>query len=135
MSHGVLLQFSDSDRKRRRCEQNHGGYIPFHERTGVTQHHTTPSCICRMLWSYAHLSPCLKQQQLQLHQQQQQQHSVAILAQVVDIRRRISAAWVVSLKATCSRHDFSQGSCQELVESDMMKVVLVFGAVSIAWFS
>ena len=63
---------------------------------------------------------------------QQQQHSVAILAQVVDIRRRISAAWVVSLKATCSRHDLFQGSCQELVESDMMKVVLVFGAVSIA---
>ena len=35
LSHGVLLQFSDSDRKRRRCEQNHGGYVPFHERTWV----------------------------------------------------------------------------------------------------
>ena len=35
LSHGVLLQFSDSDHKRRRCEQNHDGYIPFHERTGV----------------------------------------------------------------------------------------------------
>ena len=62
----------------------------------------------------------------------QQQHSVAILAQVVDIRRRISAAWVVSLIATCSRHDLFQGSCQELVVSDMIKVVLVFGSVSIA---
>ena len=46
--------------------------------------------------------------------------------------QRISAAWVVSLKATCSRHDLFQGSCQELVEREMMKVVLVFGAVSIA---
>ena len=27
--HGLLLQISDSDYKRRRCEQNHGGYIPF----------------------------------------------------------------------------------------------------------
>ena len=29
------IQVSDSDHKRRRCEQNHGGFIPFHERTGV----------------------------------------------------------------------------------------------------
>ena len=35
LSHGVLLQFSDSDHKRRRCERNHDGFIPFHERTGV----------------------------------------------------------------------------------------------------
>ena len=36
LRHGVLHQISDSDHKRRRCEQNHGGYIPFHERTGVS---------------------------------------------------------------------------------------------------
>ena len=35
LSHVVLHQFSDSDHKRRRCEQNHDGSIPFHERTGV----------------------------------------------------------------------------------------------------
>ena len=42
------------------------------------------SCMCRMLWSYAHLSPCLKQQQ-----QEQQQHSVAILAQVTEKNRQV----------------------------------------------
>ena len=35
LSHVVLHQVSDSDHKKRRCEQNHGGFIPFHERTGV----------------------------------------------------------------------------------------------------
>ena len=35
LSHVVLHRFSDSDHKRRRCEQNHGGFIPSHERTGV----------------------------------------------------------------------------------------------------
>ena len=30
--------------------------------------------MCRMLWSYAHLSPCLKQQQQQQQQQQQPPH-------------------------------------------------------------
>ena len=34
MSHVVLHQISDSDHKRRRCEQNHGGFIPFHEGLG-----------------------------------------------------------------------------------------------------
>ena len=35
LRHGVFHQISDSDHKRRWCEQNHGGFIPFHERTGV----------------------------------------------------------------------------------------------------
>ena len=35
LSHVHLSDVSDSDHKRRRCEQNHGGFIPFHERTGV----------------------------------------------------------------------------------------------------
>ena len=34
LSHVVLHQISDSDHKRRRCEQNHGGFIPFHEGLG-----------------------------------------------------------------------------------------------------
>ena len=33
--HDVLFEIFDSDHKRRRCEQNDGGCIPFHERTGV----------------------------------------------------------------------------------------------------
>ena len=35
LRHGVLLQVSDSDHKRRRCEDYLDGCIPFHERTGV----------------------------------------------------------------------------------------------------
>ena len=35
LSHIDLSDVSDSDHKRRRCEQNDGGYVPFHERTGV----------------------------------------------------------------------------------------------------
>ena len=35
LSHVVLHQISDSDHKRRRCEQNHDGFIPFYERTVV----------------------------------------------------------------------------------------------------
>ena len=35
LRHGVLHPISDPDHKRRWCEQNHGGCIPFHERTGV----------------------------------------------------------------------------------------------------
>ena len=35
LSHDVVFEISDSDHKRRRCEQNDGGCIPFHERTGM----------------------------------------------------------------------------------------------------
>ena len=35
LRHVVLHRISDSDHKRRRCEQNHDGFIPSHERTGV----------------------------------------------------------------------------------------------------
>ena len=35
LSHDVSFEISDSDHKRRRCEQNDGRCIPFHERTGV----------------------------------------------------------------------------------------------------
>ena len=33
----MVFYFSSliSDRKTRQCEQNRGGYVPFHERTGV----------------------------------------------------------------------------------------------------
>ena len=35
LSHVDLSDVSDSEHKRRRCEQNDGGCIPFHARTGV----------------------------------------------------------------------------------------------------
>ena len=35
LSHVVLHRISDSDHKRRRCEQHHDGFIPSHERTWV----------------------------------------------------------------------------------------------------
>ena len=35
LSHVDLSNISDSDHKRRRCDQNDGGCIPFHARTGV----------------------------------------------------------------------------------------------------
>ena len=35
LRHVVFHRASDSDLKRRRCEQNHDGFIPSHERTGV----------------------------------------------------------------------------------------------------
>ena len=35
LRHVVLHRISDSDHKRRRCEQNRDGFIPSHERTGV----------------------------------------------------------------------------------------------------
>ena len=35
LRHVVLHRISDSDHKRRRCEQHHDGFVPSHERTGV----------------------------------------------------------------------------------------------------
>ena len=35
LRHVLLHRISDSDHKSRRCEQNHDGFIPSHERTGV----------------------------------------------------------------------------------------------------
>ena len=35
LRHVVFHRASDSDHKRGRCEQNHDGFIPSHERTGV----------------------------------------------------------------------------------------------------
>ena len=35
LRHVGLHRIFDSDHKRRRCEQNHGGFVPFHERTGL----------------------------------------------------------------------------------------------------
>ena len=35
LRHVEFHRVSDSDHKRRRCEQNHDGFIPFHDRIGV----------------------------------------------------------------------------------------------------
>ena len=35
LRHVGMNRISDSDHKRRRCEQNRDGFIPSHERTGV----------------------------------------------------------------------------------------------------